>query len=249
VEGIYVGEQAPEFRQNLAFFESYFSNYIEGTEFLVDEAKEIIYENKIIPNRADDSHDIIGTFRVVSNLSEMQRTPGSGEEFMEILKDRHASILASRGEKRPGEFKEQPNQAGNTLFVLPELVEGTLAEAFDLAQSLAEPLSRAIYMMFVVAEVHPFNDGNGRIARVMMNAELQVAGQMRVIVPTVCRDDYLLGLRNLSRNSEPLPLIRLLRKLQQFAQSIPFEHLAKAQARLKQANAFSDPDEAQLNFA
>jgi len=30
-------------------------------------------------------------------------------------------------------------------------------------------------MMFLVSEVHPFLDGNGRIARVMMNAELILA--------------------------------------------------------------------------
>ena len=34
-------------------------------------------------------------------------------------------------------------------------------------------------MMFLVAEVHPFADGNGRVARVMMNAELIAGGQQR----------------------------------------------------------------------
>lgn len=132
--------------------------------------------------------------------------------------------------------------------ILPELVEGTLAEGFDIAQVLTEPLSRAIYMMFLVAEVHPFEDGNGRIARVMMNSELQAAEQMRIIVPTVCRDNYILGLRNLSRNAEPLPLIRFLEKLQRFTNSIQFQDLTEAQTQFEGANAFSEPDEAQLNF-
>lgn len=248
VEGIHVGEQSPDFRQNLAFFESYFSNFIEGTKFLIDEAKEIIYENKIIPNRVDDSHDVLGTFRIVSDITEMQQTPKTKKEFIEKLKSRHSIIFASRSDKHPGVFKESPNRAGNTLFVLPELVEGTLAEGFDIAQSLAEPLSRAIYMMFLVTEVHPFNDGNGRIARVMMNAELQVAEQMRIIVPTVSRENYTLGLRNLSRNLEPLPLIRFLQKLQRFLNSIDFEDVLTAETQLENANAFREPDDAQLNF-
>lgn len=248
VEGVHIGEQSPDFRQNLAFFESYFSNFIEGTEFLIDEAKEIVYENKIIPNRTEDSHDVLGTFRVVSDITEMQQVPNSKEEFIEKLKSRHSIILASRVDKRPGEFKQIPNRAGNTLFVLPELVEGTLAEGFDIGQVLAAPLSRAIYMMFLVAEVHPFEDGNGRIARVMMNSELQAAEQARILVPTICREDYVLGLRNLSRNTEPLPLIRLLERLQRFTRSIGFQDLSEAQTQLERANAFSEPDEAQLNF-
>jgi hypothetical protein len=127
-------------------------------------------------------------------------------------------------------------------------VEGTLAEGFDIGQSLTEPLSRAIYIMFVVAEVHPFDDGNGRIARVMMNAELQTAEQMRIIVPTVCREDYLLGLRNLSRNLEPLPLIRFLTKLQRFSYSIDFEDLTAAETQLRATNAFGEVEESKLVF-
>lgn len=248
VEGIHIGEQSPDFRQNLAFFESYFSNFIEGTEFLIDEAKEIVFENKIIQNRAGDSHDVLGTFRIVSDITGMQQAPNTKEEFIEKLKSRHSIILASRIDKLPGEFKQKPNRAGNTLFVLPELVEGTLAEGFDIGQVLTEPLSRAIYMMFLVAEVHPFEDGNGRIARVMMNSELQAAEQMWIIVPTICRDDYILGLRNLSRNAEPLPLIRFLERLQRFTNTIGFHESSVAQTQLEGANAFSEPDEAQLNF-
>lgn len=248
VEGIHVGEQTPDFRQNLAFFESYFSNFIEGTKFLVDEAKEIVYENKIIPNRADDSHDILGTFRVVSNITEMKQALQSKEDFIAKIKNRHEFILSSRSDKHPGQFKELPNRAGNTIFVLPELVEGTLAEGFDIGQSLTEPLSRAIYIMFVVAEVHPFDDGNGRIARVMMNAELQTAEQMRIIVPTVCREDYLLGLRSLSRNLEPLPLIRFLTKLQRFSNSIDFEDLTAAETQLRATSAFEEAEDSKLVF-
>jgi Fic family protein len=49
-------------------------------------------------------------------------------------------------------------------------------------------------MMFLVAEVHPFADGNGRVARIMMNAELVAARESRIIVPTVFRNNYLMAL-------------------------------------------------------
>ena len=51
--------------------------------------------------------------------------------------------------------------------------------------------------MFLIAEVHPFADGNGRCGRIMMNAELVAANQARVIIPTVYRNNYLSGLKAL----------------------------------------------------
>ena len=56
---------------------------------------------------------------------------------------------------------------------------------------------RAIFMMFLVAEVHPFSDGNGRLSRIMMNAELVSAGEQRIIVPTIYRANYLAALTRL----------------------------------------------------
>ena len=43
-------------------------------------------------------------------------------------------------------------------------------------RTLDAPFRRAAFIHFLISEVHPFADGNGRMARVMMNAEL-VAGR------------------------------------------------------------------------
>jgi hypothetical protein len=53
-------------REDFAFFEAYFSNYIEGTTFEVEEAEAIIFGGKIIENRNEDSHDILGTFQAAT---------------------------------------------------------------------------------------------------------------------------------------------------------------------------------------
>ncbi|MDR2868072.1 MAG: cell filamentation protein Fic, partial [Bacteroidales bacterium] len=58
-----------------SFFESYFSNFIEGTRFEVKEAKRIVESGVVIPKRVDDSHDILGTFKLLSNRSEMNIIP------------------------------------------------------------------------------------------------------------------------------------------------------------------------------
>lgn len=145
--------------KNFAFFESYFSNYIEGTTFEIDEAIDIIYKNKIISNRAGDTHDVKGTFEICSNNFEIKRTGSTAEEFIDLLQSRHEVILRGRPDKEPGVFKEKPNRAGNTHFVLPNMVRGTLKAGFEGLASIPSALGRAMYMMFLVSEVHPFNDG------------------------------------------------------------------------------------------
>ena len=69
-------------------------------------------------------------------------------------------------------------------------------------------------MGVVIAEIHPFTDGNGRISRAMMNAELTFANQCRIIIPTGGRDDYLLALRAFSRQERAEPIIKVLAKCQ-----------------------------------
>ena len=49
--------------------------------------------------------------------------------------------------------------------------------------------------MEMVSEVHPFTDGNGRVARVMMNAELSAVDAARIIIPSVYRNEYIACLR------------------------------------------------------
>ncbi len=48
-------------------------------------------------------------------------------------------------------------------------------------------ITRAVFMMFLIAEIHPFADGNGRTARIMMNAELVAAGEERIVIPPASR--------------------------------------------------------------
>jgi Fic/DOC family protein len=228
---------------NQAFFEAYFSNFIEGTEFAVDEARAIVFDGVIPRHRPADAHDVLGTFRLVSDAREMKRLPQSPDSFLELLRDRQRVIMKGRPEKSPGEFKDRPNQVGSFVFVAPEDVRGTLAEGLRIYQRLSEPLHRAIFMMFLVSEVHPFADGNGRIARVMMNADLAAAQQVRVLIPIVYRSNYLQALRALSTNAWPEPIIRTLVFAQHYVAAIPWNNFDAARAALRRTNAFVRPEE------
>lgn len=233
-------------RINEAFFEAYFSNYIEGTEFAIEEAEKIIFDHKIFPNRPEDSLDILSTFQIISENKSVLEVPQSETHLLKLLLQRHGRLMEARKDKLPGQFKNIVNRAGNTIFVKPDEVRGTLSKGFFFYQQLREGIARAIYMMFMIAEVHPFIDGNGRIARIMMNAELDAADQSRIIIPTVYRDDYLLSLRRLSRQQDPAPYVKMLRIAQKFTASLPFDDYHQAYSMLKASNAFLEPTEGKL---
>jgi len=234
--------------QNFAFFESYFSNYIEGTEFTVDEAKQIITTATPLPARNEDSHDVLGTYQIVSNRSEMSTLPNSPDQLLKLLKERHAILLSARKTKNPGEFKDKNNRAGTTEFVQMELVPGTLKKGFDWYSLLQHPFAKATYMMFMISEVHPFLDGNGRIARIMMNAELSSKGLSKIIIPTVYREDYMGALKKLTKQRDADAYIRMMARAWEFSSQIHDESLDAMEKQLIACNAFLSHKEGYLKI-
>ena len=232
-------------RALLPFYEAYFSNYIEGTEFTLNEAAAIVFDDQVPPERPKDAHDIQGTYRLLADKDEMRRTPRDGDELVELLLRRHGVMMAARPEVGPGRFKDRANQAGSTLFVLPELVEDTLREAFEVGRSVIDPFARAAYLTFLVSEVHPFADGNGRMARVIMNAELVAASEVRIIIPTVFRLNYLSALKGATHNDAFSALLAMLRFAQRYTARIDFSSRLTAEEDLTRTNALRDPEEAE----
>ncbi len=238
--------ERPSQSKALPFIEAYFSNYIEGTEFKVDEAEGIVFKGKVPAKRIEDAHDVLGTYELVQDPVDRARVPVDAPDLIDLLRSHHATMLSRRSHVGPGEFKEMANQAGGTSFVHPDLVVGTLVEGFRFYESLPPGLARAIFMMFLIAEVHPFTDGNGRVARVLMNAELSAAGLQRIVIPLPYRGDYLQGLRAISRGADARPLIRVLDYAQQYASEIDWSDLHRAEEMLAATNAFVPSDEAEV---
>jgi fido (protein-threonine AMPylation protein) len=103
--------------------------------------------------------------------------------------------------------------------------------------------------MFLVAEVHPFTDGNGRVARMLMNAELSAAGLCRVMVPMSYRDEYMSALRALSQNDNPTPLSRMIDRAQRWASHMPWIGHDRVLRLMSETNALVTPDDArELNL-
>jgi hypothetical protein len=232
-----------------SFFEAYFSNYIEGTKFVIEDAKKIVDTGVAMPKRIKDSHDILGTFHIVSNSYEMSITPPTADELIQILKRRHLTMMSARAEDvNAGEFKTQNNRAENTEFVDFTLVEGTLKQGFKYYAALNDPMAKAIFMMFMISEIHPFIDGNGRISRIMGNAELFKSGLSRIIVPTVYRENYIMSLKKFTNRKEPDTFIRVMDKLQYFSNNIFGDNFDELNDYFKAADAYKEPSEGKLKI-
>lgn len=223
--------------RNRALFEAYFSNFIEGTEFEIEEAMRVM-ETQIPPmDRPKDGHDVLGTFAIVSDRDELRRPYDRFSEFEDCLIARHAKVMQGRPEERPGLYKTAANRAGTTTFVKPDDVRGTLREGHRLLSQLDHPLQRALFAMFFVSEVHPFGDGNGRVARIMMNAELVRENCSPILIPIVFRDNYVAGLKGLSHAASSAGYMRAMNFAFRYTRAIPWDDFDNALRVMTRTNA------------
>lgn len=102
-------------------------------------------------------------------------------------------------------------------------------------------------MMFFIAEVHPFNDGNGRISRLGMNAEMEAAGQARLVLPTSLRTDYLGVLEALTARGDTDPFVKFGHKLIDLNSRMPFSSFEQSHKYFRDTGAL-DEKSAALNF-
>jgi hypothetical protein len=182
-----------------------------------------------------------GTFDAAARDPFYSQSPATEEAFLEWIRQANAKVMGARAAASPGEWKQRPNQAGSTFFVQPELVEGTLRKAWPLFATMELPMQRALLAMFIVSEVHPFQDGNGRTARLLMNSFLSSVRQCRITVPTVFREDYLLPLKALTHQGDATGYIRAMRLCQAWSAELNYDMDVPAmQAQLMACNATQD---------
>jgi len=127
-------------------------------------------------------------------------------------------------------------------------VRGTLTKRLEFSTGLTHPFAKAIYMMFLISEVHPFLDGNGRIARVMMNAELVKENQSKIIIPTVYRDDYMGALKKLTKQSDASTFIKMMERAREFSENIFAEDMNEIEKYLNDCDAFKEHTEGKLRM-
>ncbi len=84
---------------------------------------------------------------------------------------------------------------------------------FNLNQYLEDCLDKAIFAHAELAKIHPFFDGNGRLARLVMNYYLIKAGYIPVSIDVSCKDEYIKALEDYKVNKKIDLLKELIIKL------------------------------------
>jgi len=87
-----------------------------------------------------------------------------------------------------------------------EAVRDCMPVLFELLEQETEPQVRAVLGHFVFVYIHPYMDGNGRLARFLMNLMLVPAGYVWTVIPVERRAEYMNALEQASSfaNMEPL---------------------------------------------
>lgn len=86
-----------------------------------------------------------------------------------------------------------------------EVVRDAMPALFDLLEAESEPSVRAVLGHWLIGYIHPYPDGNGRMARFIMNAMLASGGYPWTVIRVEDRDAYLAALESASveLNIEP----------------------------------------------
>lgn len=162
--------------------EAVISSRIEGTISTMDEILqyEADHEGENIPTAKTD---VIETILYQRALKNAQSALESGYDFsLSFIKQMHQQLLyLGRGaNKSPGEFKKEQNYLADKqrreiqfIPIRPEKLTEGLEKLFDfLDTSEFPPLIKTAIMHLEFEALHPFQDGNGRIGRMLITLNL-----------------------------------------------------------------------------
>ena len=203
-------EQAGRAMQRLRMEWTYHSNAIEGNSLTYGETRALLMHGVTAHGKPLKDHlDIRRHREVIEYLEGFVR---SGEPLtLAAIREMHRMLMGDTygvsaetpdGERvkrdvQGGEFKTLPNnvvtETGEThYYTTPQETPAAMTDLVDgLRQSDdAHPVVRAALFHHAFVEIHPFPDGNGRTARVLMNLLLMRAGYVPAVIRQEQRPAY-----------------------------------------------------------
>ena len=180
---------------------TYNSNHIEGSRLTHDQTRYIFETNTIGVEgesvRVDDIIETVNHFRcidLVIDRSEEKLTESLVKELHRILK---SGTSDSRKEWfAVGEYKRIPNEVGGNETTAPERVhEEMKALLSEYNAKKKKTLEDIVDFHQRFEGIHPFQDGNGRVGRLVMFKECLANGEVPFIITDDLKMFYYRGLK------------------------------------------------------
>ena len=157
---------------------AYNTNHIEGSKLTEDQTRYIYETNTLLTEKESITNldDIIETanhFKLVDymlDVADEELTEGMIKGFHKILKE--GTSDSRKDWFNVGDYKKLANEAGNMKTTLPKNVQKDMIKLMQWYNSLGKvKIEDIIEFHYRFECIHPFQDGNGRVGRIIMFKE------------------------------------------------------------------------------
>lgn len=173
---------------------TYNSNHMEGSRLTHDQTRYIFETNTIGADNevlnVDDVVETVNHFRCIDLIIDHAKAPLTEK----LIKELHLILKNGTSDSRKewfavGDYKKLPNEVGGRETALPEEVADQMKVLLKSYNEKAETTLEDILEFHVNFErIHPFQDGNGRVGRLILFKECLKYN----IVPFIIEDDLKL---------------------------------------------------------
>ncbi|MEA1918185.1 MAG: Fic family protein [Campylobacterota bacterium] len=177
---------------------TYNSNAIEGSTLTYSETKLILNEGITIGGKSMNEHlETINHKEAIGFIEEVAKID-TNEITLTDIKNIHHIILKSIDNKNAGAYRAQnvgvvKSDGDIHSFTQPFKIEEKMNEFIQWlhSQTVEEPILLAALVHLKFVSIHPFIDGNGRTARLLMNLVLLQNGYPQAIIKISNRVEYI----------------------------------------------------------
>jgi len=189
---------------------AYNTNHMEGSTITPDETASIYDTGTILTSSdkvivlkdATETKNHFTLFKYMLDTIEKKLSEDMIKKFHFILKD---GTLTDREKEwfNVGDYKKRKNFVGNITTTLPKDVEKDMKDLLDWYDSLTEKKIEDIIEFHVRFErIHPFQDGNGRVGRMIIFRECLYNDIMPFFIEERNKDFYLRGIKEYQTNNK-----------------------------------------------
>jgi len=188
----------------------YNTNAIEGSSVTREEASLILETGQAVQGKTlREIHEVENMLEAIQYVEKYE-----GVLTENFLKELHAIVQKNIEKETLGKYKRIPNYVANYMPTHPIFVEKRVRSMlawYRKNKNNYHPLELASIMHLKFVAIHPFTDGNGRVARLMHNFILRKFGFHSIIFPNDDKLSYYIAIQ-LAQEKQLKPFIEFVVK-------------------------------------